>query len=624
MSEIPKSLLSSQRSAFSLIDPLTSQLHRQYDRHGNFSTGLRTHVAISYVWSEWKNTPTDRLPDWERLRPRLISLVGPNAPKGLKSETWGVTRCWLDSKCIDQSSEDDKAYWVHRMDEVYFEARCTMLLLGPDCDLTPLLSLEREMKCEYRGRLKFTEYPHKCLLTQSCTVLPDISVENEQKCLECLKAFAAGIWRRRAWILQEILLSQNYLVSWDDHGSWLRLSDIGVIAAALFQRNPGEKWAGEFADWCRRLWYLREYYGEAQLYELSDANIIQLAANQEATVPSDKYYALCGILRLKDVKTNSGHTADEALHTIISALIRKGRMSWLYAIPPTLNSAGLQLYDGEMAQFVLTRLKERMSPNAKTVLISSSTMTLDAVPRGIVTRSIPLQQVLHESFSWLRTTRNFEFPPNLRHCHLVPALVRRLCLEIVEPLLLEPMFSKCCRLLELENIASHSRKCWLLIFILCILNEDILPDLRISQRETYNAGGLKVLKAAAQSLQDHIHKVKNHFALLIWRRNAIPQQQNIDDDKNLDSGLGFPNCPEDATIFAIKGDNQLLFAAAHASPTANNTENTASFHGMVLQLNVPETIGHPPAAIFTKAFWKGLQWSPSAQKLTFSCLGLSV
>src|SRR5271154_1352090 len=92
----------------------------------------------------------------ERLRPRLMSLVGPNAPKELKSETWGVTRCWLDSKCIDQSSEDDKAYWVRRMDEVYFEARCTMLLLGPDCDLTPLLSLEREIKCEYRGRLKFT------------------------------------------------------------------------------------------------------------------------------------------------------------------------------------------------------------------------------------------------------------------------------------------------------------------------------------------------------------------------------------------------------------------------------------------------------------------------------------
>ena len=106
--------------------------------------GLRTHVAISYVWSEWKNTPTDRLPDWERLRPRLMSLVGPNAPKGLKSETRGVTRCWLDSKRIDQSSEDDKAYWVHRTDEVYFEARCTMLLLGPDCGLTPLLSLERE------------------------------------------------------------------------------------------------------------------------------------------------------------------------------------------------------------------------------------------------------------------------------------------------------------------------------------------------------------------------------------------------------------------------------------------------------------------------------------------------
>src|SRR5271154_7020910 len=117
MSEaIPRALFSSSHSSFALIDPATEKFHRRL---------LRRHVAISYVWSEWKDDPSDRLPNWAPIRKRLFSVVGDTAPQGLKTETCGVSSCWIDCKCIDQDSDADKAYWIPRMDEVYSEARCT-------------------------------------------------------------------------------------------------------------------------------------------------------------------------------------------------------------------------------------------------------------------------------------------------------------------------------------------------------------------------------------------------------------------------------------------------------------------------------------------------------------------
>jgi hypothetical protein len=169
--------------------------------------------------------------------------------------------------------------------------------------------------------------PHNCLLCQSCTSLPQLDSELETSALDALKVLCHATWRKRAWILQEILLSQNYLLTWDDSGEWLSLADTAVIAALLFRRNLEETWLDEFASWCRRLWYLRQNYDEAQTYELCDANVLQLASTLSATVPSDKYYASCGMLRLKHVKPNPEHSANEALEVIVD-LVQKGRMSW--------------------------------------------------------------------------------------------------------------------------------------------------------------------------------------------------------------------------------------------------------------------------------------------------------
>jgi hypothetical protein len=453
---LPKGFSSAAHSAFALINPSTERYYRVLDRHGAFRNGLKMHVAISYVWSEWKDDPSDRLPNWTQLRDRLLAVVGPQAPPALRTETWNASCCWLDSKCINQDSEADKMYWIPKMDEIYHEAECTVLLLR-GCDLTVLMEITQEMRCKFEGKVPLAERmlgPHSCLLTRSCTTLPDLNQGRENDCLRALRSFAFGSWRRRAWIFQEILLSRSYLVSWSQSG-WASLANIGVIAGLLFQKESKEIWLEEFASWCRRVEYLRQYYEKTSFSDLSDANVLQMASELEATVPCDKYYALCGILRLKRVQYNSTHTADRALHTIVEALMKVGRLSWLYAVLPPVDNAGIKLSGNAIAPFLLTRMDGgKLIAKTRSISMTNRTLGLNAAQVGTVTDAEPLHQVLLEAKTLLEKTK-FHFDDILKHSSQgeiemlkhIPGLIYRAAVEIVAPLLLEPVFRDICQIL---------------------------------------------------------------------------------------------------------------------------------------------------------------------------------
>lgn len=178
-------------------------------------------------------------------------------------------------------------------------------------------------------------------------------------------------------------------------------------------------------------------------------------------MPSEKYYALCGVLRLKEVVPDSSHTADQALRVIIAELSRRGRMSWMYAVPKSVKLA-LEISDGNMAPIILTRLESRLKSNSKHgALIAAGILGMQAVPVGHVTRTELLRHVFQKAFTHLRQT---EFPPDFAYCSLIPDIVRRLSLEIVEPLLEDPVFGRICKTLQFhDQVRSEARKRWLCI-----------------------------------------------------------------------------------------------------------------------------------------------------------------
>lgn len=209
---IPRAFLAPGRSAFAVIDPVTEQYHRLLDQSGalQLSTSGKSgsYFAISYVWSDWKETAADKFPSWRLLRERLLMLATTDLATNLLKALTDIAeriplklfqpdpfRCWLDSKCIDQSSLADKIHWIPRMNEIYFDARCTILLLR-DVDLTALYELLRLTKCLIaetspdRGSTS-----HRCLFTPSCiSLVASIPPSLEQACLDSLEALWKGSW----------------------------------------------------------------------------------------------------------------------------------------------------------------------------------------------------------------------------------------------------------------------------------------------------------------------------------------------------------------------------------------------------------------------------------------------
>jgi hypothetical protein len=316
------------------------------------------------VWSEWKDSLGDKLPSWTQIRERLLQLSTTSLVTAYNKPPAGNLpfnflqhdpfRCWLDSKCINQALQADKAYWIPRMNEVYFDARCTILLLK-DLDLTVLYELYKITTClvsetSPEGSPKSGPNSHCCLFTPNCISLKSlIPPELEDVCLTTLEALWYGSWRKRAWIFQEILLSARYMLSWGDSSSvaYMDLGTVGYIAAFLHQRHPSKAWLNDFWTWCKQCQCLREFYSDKCDME---ATILQLAQDLESTVPCDKYYALCGVLGLTEVGYDAEHTAEEALNNVMSALTRQGRLGWMYAIPSGIGSSGIALSDQYMAR----------------------------------------------------------------------------------------------------------------------------------------------------------------------------------------------------------------------------------------------------------------------------------
>lgn len=599
----PRSYVSSKRSTFSLIDPNTSQFHRQIDRHGALTSGLRTHVAISYVWSEWREKAEDKLPSWIALQARLRPLFESSASHKNRTATGRTSRCWIDCMCIDQESSEDKAYWIPRMDEIYYEAQCTILLLRtPGLDLDPLLEIQKGMHCPLAGPPKLRDIiaPHNCLLCQSCTLLPLLDPELEVAAINAMRVFCHSNWRQRAWILQEILLSQNYIITWNDTGNWLSIADTGVIAGLLFRRNIQERWLDDFATWCRRLWYLRQNY-ETQTYELCDANVLQLASGLNATVPSDKYYALCGMLRLKHVQPNPTHSADQALGVIVDVLVSKGRMSWLYAVPAAIQGF-MTVRDGMMAPFVMTRLEEHLKPNRKhKAAITSNAMSIRSVLAGAISQVLPLSTVLDTAFTHLRETRSFGFPPPISYCHRIPDIIRRLSLEIVDPILSEPTFGLICKALgPVSAVKSQARKAWLCVLFLSFIDESLITEMCNES----SADHVQIVRSTAASLQQHLKAMKDKFSVTIWKTGS-------DAKAHIHISVALAGCPVDASIFSINGDQDLMFAARSAN-------NYAEYCGPIFQLNVRDTVGPRPSSLFTGAFWRKRDQSSKVQTLQFN------
>lgn len=143
------------------------------------------YVALSYVWG-------DVAQDHYKLGDTLNALPRTLEDSISFTRSLGKRYLWVDSLCIDQSDEEDKATQIDRMWSIYRGAYITVIALSgtsADAGLSRLSRTENypQLTCSIKGKTLISLMP---TLSQQIWESP---------------------WGQRAWTLQEGLLSQRCL-----------------------------------------------------------------------------------------------------------------------------------------------------------------------------------------------------------------------------------------------------------------------------------------------------------------------------------------------------------------------------------------------------------------------------
>lgn len=123
---------------------------------------------------------------------------------------------WIDSICIDQSSETEKNHQVKLMGRVYAQANYVVAALGSDDDAPHVHnSLERAFQFM---RVATCQENQECTLSHSCTAgnhYLDIS-EIRERWSDVLALFNREYWNRK-WIIQEIVIARSVVLQIGRH-----------------------------------------------------------------------------------------------------------------------------------------------------------------------------------------------------------------------------------------------------------------------------------------------------------------------------------------------------------------------------------------------------------------------
>ena len=160
--------------------------------------------AVSYFWGTTK------------LKERML-LDGRdfNAPySAVEALTYlrqsrGLRVLWIDALCINQTDDTEKGFQVAMMNDIYANAVCTLVWLGPtkdDQETVRAIELCRiiAQQSPYHSVPK-EEYKDDASLRSTCD---DVSIPGDLS-LKLLNVVFLRPWFKRLWVLQEVMLSSQ-------------------------------------------------------------------------------------------------------------------------------------------------------------------------------------------------------------------------------------------------------------------------------------------------------------------------------------------------------------------------------------------------------------------------------
>ncbi|KAL8664897.1 MAG: hypothetical protein Q9168_007814, partial [Polycauliona sp. 1 TL-2023] len=195
--------------------------------------GCVHYVAVSYCWRTSEDTSDGRksYDIWTSQGPRAGRAPRQILDRAIKfAASRNLKLIWIDQECIDQDNREDKELGIQSMDAVYIRSRYPLGLLTcivpsqRHIDVLALAIARRNIEGSRKG-----------IGLDSTTMLeiqaPFTAIELESL-LEILQVMAKDRWLKRAWILQETVLSGNNMT--------LLISCDPKLNTSTFGGIPGE------------------------------------------------------------------------------------------------------------------------------------------------------------------------------------------------------------------------------------------------------------------------------------------------------------------------------------------------------------------------------------------------
>lgn len=281
----------------------------------------------------------------------------------------------------------------------------------------------------------------------------------------------------------------------------------------------------------------------------------------------------------------------------------------------------------DMMPFVLTRLDSRLMANRKEMAMSGGRLRFAGSPIGVIVRTSPLKDFLEQAAAAFDRHREFDFSTEEAHLAFAPAAIRRLAIDIIEPLLTDAVFDTICDSLSISReISPRGLRVTIMVmrlFTYCRNEGQTLP-------EENNEADLRthaMIEVAAWSIQTRLSEMTD-FAIIGYSRDTI---STGDDPANRSAdgiALGTSAVKVAAFIYSVDGDKQLQVVAGVPATSMSGMSgmeaDVSSFQGMMLGLNGNEVIGPQPSRLFSRGFWRGPgRDQKKACQLTFACKGRS-
>ncbi len=299
------------------------------------SPKLPAFQAASYTWGVPAYTQSitiggQKLAVLDSLCPLLRFALGkdPLQPSG-----WW----WVDSLCIDQKNDIEKASQVPMMGTIYRMAQRTTVWLGDEADNSTLA-------------IKFLHFLSAALLEDKMfskewmdTVEPrDGAYGSDWEAVE--KLFARPWWTR-VWTVQEYIISRNVLIYCGS--SSLSGKVLGHALEGIWScRRKTLRYENPWNRFRLLQWYNR--FGEdedTKSMRLSLIATLAYLAFHQATDPKDRVYSLAGFVKDFEIvgAPNYNQTVEHLYTKIVQSFVRKYRSLDIICFATIFRNSGLNM-----------------------------------------------------------------------------------------------------------------------------------------------------------------------------------------------------------------------------------------------------------------------------------------